>query len=351
MKRGDFNVSIPPAMAQVVSHAPSCTVAWHSNDLNMSEGSQLSTSSNSRWLVVRPSVLTPGHMYTFVVTVTDHYTHTARANMTVIANVPPGGGVFTVSPREGLALSTAFKFACSNWIDPDGGSSPLIYQFTFTSMLADVTLYSGRKSTMNSTLPVGENLTVSASVSNFLGASTKISAEVQVTLGTSMVADVCGSFADSSANTMSQIAVCTATLNFVDINAATSARRLRHTLLESAHNVTSRTADRITSTSLELSATTTALIASVPEQLTPQMQDSAIELTAFIINASNELGLISEGTRTSVVATLSFVIDAGFLSTTDRFESSEYITDILQTVRASPFVIIVTARRVEAKSE
>ena len=147
--------------------------------------------------------------------------------------------------------------------------------------------------------------------------------------------------------------MCTATLNFIDVNAATWARRLRRTLLERAHNVTSRTADRITSTFLELSATITALIASVPEQLTPQMQDSAIELTAFITNASNELGLVSEGTRTSVVATLSSVIDAGFLSasTTDRSESSESITGILQTVRASTFVIVVTARRVQATSE
>ena len=58
---------------------------------------------------------------------TDHYSHTAHANITVIVNSPPRGGNFSVVPREGLALSTPFKFAFSNWMS----ESFLSHSFAF----------------------------------------------------------------------------------------------------------------------------------------------------------------------------------------------------------------------------
>jgi hypothetical protein len=92
------------------------------------------------------------------------------------------------------------------------------------------------------------------------------------------------------------------------------AAKLRCTLLKYARNVTLQPGAMSTASYVELSAVTVSLVTSVPAQLTRQAQESAIELTAFIANASNALGMISEGTRTSVTTTLSSVIDAGILS-------------------------------------
>lgn len=150
----------PPArrcrrVAQVISHASSCEVYWDSVDLNMTGNALLSTSRNTPWLVVRPSVLTPGQSYTFQIIATDNFGHSDQANMTVTANRPPYGHSFSVAPLEGRALSTKFSFACSNWFDPDGDSSLLNYRFAFTSTtIGEVVLFTGRNETGNRFVPV-----------------------------------------------------------------------------------------------------------------------------------------------------------------------------------------------------
>ena len=333
----------PPT--QVISRAPSCTVGWHSDDLDMSEGTQFLTSPNTRWLVIRPFILVPGHMYEFVFSATDHYSQTASANITVIANSPPRGGNFSVVPREGLALSTPFKFALANWVS----NSLLSYKFSFVATAKTITLYAGLNDTINSTLPLGTNRTVSGTVIDSLGASAESIVSVAVVLEadstsvTNLVEDFLGSLSAGDDDAMSQVASLAETLNIGVVdndggvkNQTESPAQLRCTLLRFARNVTLRAGAVSTATSVELSAVTVSLVTSVPAQLTRQAQESAIELTAFITNASNALGLISESTRTSVVTILSSVIDAGLLSEkASATGHSESIVDILQTVRTS----------------
>ena len=73
------------------------------------------------------------------------------------------------------------------------------------------------------------------------------------------------------------------------------------------------------------------LIAARPSQLTSEMQASALALARNIANASAlQLGWISDDARSSLVTSLSSIIEAGFF--TFAFDGTDQIMTVIEQV-------------------
>ena len=84
--------------------------------------------------VVRPQLLVPGRLYTFVLTATSDKS-IGSASVLVEVNRPPRGGFFEVSPLFGNSLETEFSFSMRSWAD-DESNYPLVYSY-YTSVGED----------------------------------------------------------------------------------------------------------------------------------------------------------------------------------------------------------------------
>jgi hypothetical protein len=130
-------------------------------DLDMDDTSNFGAPLWLRNLVIRPHRLTPGVSYVFRLTVSDANGE-GYAEVTVVANEPPSGGVVVPNPAEGFAATTAFTLTQSSWTD-DPDDYPLSYSFWIRSTKRDTLLgVWSDANEVSSVLPVGtgSNFTV-----------------------------------------------------------------------------------------------------------------------------------------------------------------------------------------------
>ena len=80
-----------------------------------------SASSRRLSTVLELGALTIGASYTFRLTAVagdDDATAVAGYSaISVVVNGPPTSGVFTVTPANGVAMTTDFALVCSSWVD------------------------------------------------------------------------------------------------------------------------------------------------------------------------------------------------------------------------------------------
>ncbi|ETM39411.1 hypothetical protein L914_14437, partial [Phytophthora nicotianae] len=131
--------------------------------------------------------LTPGVSYKFQLNATDSSGQTGSAMITVVANSPPSSGSLTVTPAIGYALEDTFSLLASDWVDED---LPLKYTFKYIKGAT----YSGENEiALGASVPDalfqsqlgqggGDNNTVTlvVYVQDALGATTRVTKEIQV---------------------------------------------------------------------------------------------------------------------------------------------------------------------------
>jgi hypothetical protein len=79
------------------------------------------------------SVLTPGYTYTLVLTAIDNDGSSAYSTVDLVMNEAPSSGSLVVTPNDGYALETNFKFSAIEWDDAD---LPLGYVFGTAGVVA-----------------------------------------------------------------------------------------------------------------------------------------------------------------------------------------------------------------------
>ncbi|XP_048586754.1 uncharacterized protein LOC5520731 isoform X2 [Nematostella vectensis] len=108
---------------------------------------------------------------------------TSQSNFTIIANVPPQGGICKVDKLIGEAFTTKFNFSCEGWEDED---PPLSYKFQYTKDSGvRFLLQNNNNSKVTTQLPVGNTemdyaIPVSITISDALGAGTEVEIIVKV---------------------------------------------------------------------------------------------------------------------------------------------------------------------------
>lgn len=108
---------------------------------------------------------------------------TSTDQITIAINAPPSPGLFTVSPKNGTAITTIFTMAASLWSDPD---LPLEYAFGFLDALESIRLQENIKKAFTTTLlGVGQdtsdyNVTCHLRVYDSFSAFSSLNAVVQV---------------------------------------------------------------------------------------------------------------------------------------------------------------------------
>ena len=111
------------------------------------------------------------------------------SEITIVVNVPPSGGSFSVAPPRGEALVTPFRFLALGWTD-EPQDLPLSYRFAYQIMSGQPELEVGSLSTSNTIvtdLPPGLSsfnfgLTVVAEIFDLFEASTMVTSAVTATI-------------------------------------------------------------------------------------------------------------------------------------------------------------------------
>ena len=135
--------------ATIFAEADLATAAWTSDSLEAFETTSVVLTPRSKsierglattfQLSIAPYSLTPGLTYAFAITA--QYSSVsdvvASATARVVVNVPPSGGVITVSPTQGVALETAFLMTTSLW-NSEEDNLPLRYLFGYFATQPDL---------------------------------------------------------------------------------------------------------------------------------------------------------------------------------------------------------------------
>ncbi len=79
---------------------------------------------------IKPSVLTPGLLYQFTLTV-NTVNYTSIAKISLIGNSPPYKGYIDYYPSEGNALETEFELTAYGFVDSEE-DLPLSYKFVYS---------------------------------------------------------------------------------------------------------------------------------------------------------------------------------------------------------------------------
>ncbi|KAL4094191.1 hypothetical protein PRIC1_009854 [Phytophthora ramorum] len=132
--------------------------------------------------------LTAGVSYMLQLNATDSSGQMGSATINVVANSPPSSGTLTVTPSLGYALEDTFSVLASNWVDED---LPLKYTFKYIkgstySGEAEIALGASTPDALFLSqlgLGGGDNNTITlvAYVQDSLGATTRVTKEIQVT--------------------------------------------------------------------------------------------------------------------------------------------------------------------------
>ena len=341
----------------VDSGEPAVVVQWSSDDVDVDDTTIFSTPSNTQYLVVKAGQLTPGRQYFFKFTAEDSLGRSDAANITIRGNEPPVNGTLRATPRRGHALGTRFELTTLGWKDPED-NVPFNYRFAFISGDgASVTIGSGVSTVLNNTLlPLGSNLTLQVVVTDTYGAAGASYDGVAVVLGTDNVAGAVknttasiGSLVASGDSTTATalIASCSDMLNVASsgrrrLNAASSdeddaaSTSARASLLALLVATNSRTDTEPSPDTITLQAVTLGLTVRVPAQVDEATQASAVDYASGVVAST---GSISETARSSIVGSLSSVVQAGFLRAdsrrrrpTNNASAVSKITTVLQDV-------------------
>lgn len=92
----------------------------------------VATISNRATVGVSLTALTPGYTYTLMLTATDNDGFASYSTVDLVMNEAPSSGSLVVSPKNGFALATNFKFMAIEWDDAD---LPLGYVFGTAGVL------------------------------------------------------------------------------------------------------------------------------------------------------------------------------------------------------------------------
>ena len=107
---------------------PSVKYAWSLVGVDVTNPALVAISPLGDTLAVSDSALTPGQTIVAGVAVTNAANATGATKMTVVVNTPPSGGVCSLTPTRGRALSTTFDVLCERWADED---LPISYQIGY----------------------------------------------------------------------------------------------------------------------------------------------------------------------------------------------------------------------------
>ena len=111
--------------------ASDSSVVLSSLSLTPSQNVVVSSGLSTVLLVLPAYSLTPGSSLTFTLSCRSKTTgFSSSASLSVVVNSPPQGGVFVVTPSNGLQLTDTFTFSASRWWDTD---LPINYAFGFVS--------------------------------------------------------------------------------------------------------------------------------------------------------------------------------------------------------------------------
>ena len=180
-------------VAVVTADGPS-TIQWISDDVDVTDTSLFTTSSESLWFVTHAGALDAGRHYRFSIVATSSTAGSIAAdNITVFTNTPPVNGSLVVWPSAGVALSTVFTLSSTSWHDVDDDAKLLLHTFSHTNTagsrvgLGEDAI--GRNATARSILPAG-NLTLCVTVTDPLGGASTAMFDVVVMQSSNVVAAV-----------------------------------------------------------------------------------------------------------------------------------------------------------------
>ncbi|GMF24621.1 unnamed protein product [Phytophthora lilii] len=138
-------------------------------------------------MLLNEGTLTPGVSYKFQLSATDSSGQIGLATMTVVANSPPSSGTLTATPSVGYALEDKFSVLASDWVDED---LPLKYTFKY---IKGATYSRENEIALGASTPDplfvsqlglggGDNNTITlvVYVQDALGATTRVTKEIQV---------------------------------------------------------------------------------------------------------------------------------------------------------------------------
>ena len=230
--------------------------------------------------------------------------------MSVNANRPPVGGILTVSPLRGRALTEQFSAVPYGWFDLDMDNQALRYRFSHIGMSGvRVNIGSGSKGSSNTTLPIG-NITLEVSVEEDHGASGTADSLVEVVFSSSQdvvsavknqtTAIVDRIAAGDSESAVVMIATCAEMLGS-GMTGGVGATEARSNLLALAWN---STLVGVSAENVALRAAALELILAVPEEIDDATATSAIAFAGRVANSSRALGRISNDARTSLIHAL-----------------------------------------------
>ncbi|GMH78337.1 hypothetical protein TL16_g07763 [Triparma laevis f. inornata] len=127
---------------------------------------------------IQLSALSPGAQYTISLMAKSAINQFASTQVTIYANAPPSSGSFSISPSSGTSMDTIFTLASMNWADED---LPLTYEFKYLNEDKLVPLVAtSYVPQIDSMLPPGTPVRVTASVIDSLGAEANLNALVTV---------------------------------------------------------------------------------------------------------------------------------------------------------------------------
>lgn len=136
------------------------------------------------YLLLAANALQEGGFYTFTLSCRGAY-----ASIDILMNSPPQYGTLSVTPSQGVELSTSFRFVTTGWYD---GETPITYQFEFLSYSGlNMSLMNRAEQTYTSALlPAGYpdaeyNLTCRVRAYDSLDAFSLMSEDVTVSLAVS----------------------------------------------------------------------------------------------------------------------------------------------------------------------
>jgi len=96
-----------------------------------------STVSNSLKATLALWKLTEGETYSLILTATDSDGSSSYSTLSVVINEPPSSGDIAVTPKDGYALESSFRFTAEEWDDTD---KPFTYIFGTTGINSDGTI-------------------------------------------------------------------------------------------------------------------------------------------------------------------------------------------------------------------
>ena len=304
-------------------------VQWHSDELDVTNSTLFATDSSSLWLVAHAGVFHAGRAYSFSIVAAGVSGAIATDNVTVTTNNAPAGGILAVVPMHGNALRTVFSFDSQGWCDADGDL--LNHAFAYLNSVGTQSgIYTetlaGANASSRAVLPCG-NVTVVVTVTDSLGGASSATVQgVEVKLDDDVVTavrnatDEVRSIIDAGGG---EDAMALLSMSAESLIVATDAGKLdednldglQATLIRLALN-SSRLFVQHTIGTVNLRAIALEQMLLIPSRMSEEVAYSAVQLASFIANASATLGSISDGTRRSLVASLSACVDSTFLGPT-----------------------------------